>query len=151
MSQAVREFGTVSPDAKYILRPGGYAVVRDRSARVLLVREGNGWFLPGGGQEASESAAQAAVRETREECGIEIRISGQIGVADELVLSSAEGAHFRKRCTFFLAEPQGAADAIRTAGQETSWVSATEAIDLLSHESQKWAVRSSVSLRPESA
>ena len=42
--------------------------------KILLVRHTyiDGWYLPGGGVNAHESAHQAVVREVREEVGIEI-------------------------------------------------------------------------------
>ncbi|MGP8231923.1 MAG: NUDIX domain-containing protein [Methylovirgula sp.] len=42
-------------------------------AQVLLVRHTyiNGWYMPGGGVDPGESAADAAVRELREETGFE--------------------------------------------------------------------------------
>jgi ADP-ribose pyrophosphatase YjhB (NUDIX family) len=49
------------------------AVIAD--GRILLVRErdDNGWSMPGGWADVGESAAEAAVRETREEAGLEVR------------------------------------------------------------------------------
>ncbi|MGN6168139.1 MAG: NUDIX hydrolase [Solirubrobacteraceae bacterium] len=43
--------------------------------RILLVqeRDDGGWALPGGWADVGESAGEAAVRETREEAGIEVR------------------------------------------------------------------------------
>ncbi|MFG0329669.1 MAG: NUDIX hydrolase [Phycisphaerales bacterium] len=52
---------------------------------VLLVREGSGkdrgrWNLPGGSVDPGEDLVTAAVRETVEECGFEVRPSGVSGV-----------------------------------------------------------------------
>lgn len=49
------------------------AVIVDE--RILLVKEADdgGWALPGGWADVGESAGEAAVRETREEAGIEVR------------------------------------------------------------------------------
>lgn len=48
-------------------------VLRDGDREVLLVRHGYapGWLLPGGGVERGEALVEAAVREVREEAGIE--------------------------------------------------------------------------------
>ncbi|WP_055527449.1 methyltransferase, FxLD system [Streptomyces graminilatus] len=51
---------------------GSAAVVTDTNGRVLLGRQiGGMWELPAGGVEAGESAEAAAVRELREEAGLE--------------------------------------------------------------------------------
>ncbi|MFI7301676.1 NUDIX domain-containing protein [Micromonospora aurantiaca] len=56
--------------------------VQDDQGRVLLIqRTDNGlWALPGGAQDFGEYIAQTAVRETREETGIEIEVTGVIGI-----------------------------------------------------------------------
>ena len=53
------------------------AVQRDDGA-VLLVRQSyrRGWALPGGLLKRGESPADAAVRETREEVGVEVEVDG---------------------------------------------------------------------------
>ncbi|WP_433787565.1 NUDIX hydrolase [Actinomycetospora sp. CA-101289] len=57
-------------------------VVLDDQGRILLIqRTDNGlWALPGGGQELGESVSQAGVRETREETGLEVEVTGIVGV-----------------------------------------------------------------------
>jgi 8-oxo-dGTP diphosphatase len=55
----------------------------DSQHRVLLVRQGYGqqlWSLPGGAVEPHESPLVAAVRETNEETGLGIVITGLVGV-----------------------------------------------------------------------
>jgi ADP-ribose pyrophosphatase YjhB (NUDIX family) len=47
------------------------AVFRD--GRILLVKEPDGWSLPGGWADVGESASEAAARETLEESGYRVR------------------------------------------------------------------------------
>ncbi|MEV4496375.1 NUDIX domain-containing protein [Micromonospora arborensis] len=56
--------------------------VQDDQGRVLLIqRTDNGlWALPGGAQDFGEYIAETAVRETREETGIEIEVTGVVGI-----------------------------------------------------------------------
>ncbi len=51
---------------------GVRVLVRDDTGRVLLGRHSylRGWYLPGGGVDAGETLAEAALRELREEAGI---------------------------------------------------------------------------------
>lgn len=42
------------------------------------------WILPGGGVEEGESLAQAAVRETREEAGLDVELTRVVGIYSRL-------------------------------------------------------------------
>lgn len=75
--------------------PAVAIVVRDDRDRVLLVRhaEGDVWVTPGGAVEPEEVPAEAAVRETREETGLDVepvRIIGAYG-GPEFVVRYANG------------------------------------------------------------
>ena len=64
-------------------------VVCLRGQEVLLIRRGTPprqgeWSLPGGRIEAGERAVDAALRELREETGVEAEITGLIDVVDGL-------------------------------------------------------------------
>ena len=77
-------------------------VVVRKGDRFLLVQEskyGEPWYLPGGRVEAGESFAEAAVRETREEAGIPVRVTGVIRIEHS---PSPAGSRMR---VLFLAEP----------------------------------------------
>lgn len=77
-------------------------VVVRKGDRFLLVQEskhGQPWYLPAGRVEAGESFAVAAVRETREEAGIPVRVTGVIRIEYS---PSPAGARMR---VIFLAEP----------------------------------------------
>ena len=139
--EARREFGSAIAGRSYVLRPGGYAVIRNRLNEVAVVRTPEGLFLPGGGQLPGESPDQAAIRETAEESGLRIQVGVCLGVADELKFSAREGGHLRKRCTFFAADaPDGAREAAIELDHELLWLPFPEAIAQLSDESQRWAV-----------
>lgn len=63
-------------------KPSASAVVRDRTGAILLLkRTDNGlWTIPTGGLEKNETIKECAVRECREETGIEIEVTGLVGV-----------------------------------------------------------------------
>ncbi|MFP5072752.1 NUDIX hydrolase [Pseudonocardia nantongensis] len=56
-------------------------VVLDGHRVLMIQRTDNGrWALPGGGQELGESVRDAAVRETYEETGLDIEVTGVVGI-----------------------------------------------------------------------
>ncbi len=70
-----------APQANSVV-PSVTAVVTDPDGRILMVHKTDNdlWALPGGGMDLGESIADAAVRETKEETGIDIEVTGLIGV-----------------------------------------------------------------------
>lgn len=77
-------------------------VVVRRGDHFLIVQEskyGQPWYLPAGRVEQGESFADAAVRETLEEAGIPVRVTGLIRVEHS---PSPAGARMR---VIYLAEP----------------------------------------------
>jgi ADP-ribose pyrophosphatase YjhB (NUDIX family) len=60
------------------------AIIFDEAGRLLLVQRRNDpsrglWCEPSGRCEDGETAAQACVREAREETGLEVRVTGRVG------------------------------------------------------------------------
>ncbi len=74
--------------------------------QILLVRERDdgGWTMPGGWADIGESAAEAVVRETREEAGIEIRAVKLIAVYERERRGHPVHPHFSYKL-FFAGEP----------------------------------------------
>ena len=64
------------------LVPAASAVVVDKSGRIVLQRRRDNemWALPGGAMELGESVAQCAIRETREETGLDVEVTGVVGI-----------------------------------------------------------------------
>jgi 8-oxo-dGTP diphosphatase len=112
-------------------------VVNDRL--VGIVRTSRGVFLPGGGADEGETLEDAAVRETREETGLIVRVTGEIGTADEYVHSEKYSEYFCKNCTFFSASVLSRIDDYED-DHELIWETPKRATELLTHGSQRWAV-----------
>lgn len=57
------------------------AVVTDDQGRILLqrCRDNNLWALPGGGMDLRDSLPGTAVREVKEETGLDVEITGLVG------------------------------------------------------------------------
>ncbi|HEY3081523.1 MAG TPA: NUDIX domain-containing protein [Chloroflexota bacterium] len=82
---------------------GVSTVVLRHDGQVLLTKREDFevWCLPGGGVDGGESLAQAAVREVREETGLEVRLTGLVGLYSRPDLNS--------HLVVFAAEPLGGA------------------------------------------
>lgn len=74
-----------APDFTKLRRTAACAVIFDTEGRLLLVRRTDNarWVLPGGNIEVGETAAQAVVREVREETGYGVVVVRLIGVYSE--------------------------------------------------------------------
>ncbi len=64
------------------------AVIADREGRVLVMERGTEpfrgtWVLPGGYVDPGETVEQACIREVREELGLEVKLTGLIGIYSE--------------------------------------------------------------------
>jgi ADP-ribose pyrophosphatase YjhB (NUDIX family) len=70
-----------APPATSIV-PSVNVAVSDDAGRILLIRrsDNDNWALPGGAVDIGESLAQAAVRETKEESGIDCEVTGLAGI-----------------------------------------------------------------------
>lgn len=85
------------------------AVIYDASCGIVLVRRKNepfGWALPGGFVEYGESVEQAALREAKEETGLDVRLTGLLGVYSD----PARDPRGHTISTVFTAAPENAAD-----------------------------------------
>lgn len=71
-----------APPANSLVPAVTVVVLDEADERVLLVHkvDNDKWALPGGRQDVGESPSQAAVRETVEETGVRIRVTGVVGV-----------------------------------------------------------------------
>src|SRR6266540_5815855 len=70
-----------APQANSIVPSVNVVVTNDRDEILLIRRSDNdNWAVPGGAIDLGESMSQAAVRETKEESGIDCEITGLVGI-----------------------------------------------------------------------
>ncbi len=70
-----------APKATSIVPSASVIVVNDQGEILMIRRTDNGnWAVPGGGMDPGESIIDTAIRETREESGIQCEITGLVGV-----------------------------------------------------------------------
>lgn len=64
------------------VRPAASAVVVDAEGQVLLAKRSDSglWTIPGGEMTPGESIADTAVRETKEETGIDVEVVSLVGI-----------------------------------------------------------------------
>ena len=85
------------------------------------------WTISKGGVEEGENAEQGAVRELKEEIGIDIRVKEKLGES-EYIASHPKDGKIRKQVTFFLAEADYAPLALEKSGglDDARWFSLAE-------------------------
>src|SRR5216684_2788660 len=97
------EFGTRLENVDYVERPGAYAIIRNGSSEIAVIKTPKGHFLPGGGVDTGENMVAALRREVFEEMGLGVEISREIGTAAQYLSSAKEGVYYKKIGHFYLA------------------------------------------------
>jgi 8-oxo-dGTP diphosphatase len=133
-------FGAREPGREYVYRPSAYAVVRGAAGAVAIMRTPLGHFLPGGGVEAGESAADAAHREAREEAGLLLGPLTTLGRARELVCSVDHPSLWYEKASTFFASAVSGTTASTDQDHELVWMSPDDALAALAPESHRWAL-----------
>ena len=114
-------------------------IVRNVDGEVLLIqRSDNGyWAAPGGAQDFGETVSQAAVREVREETGLDVHITGFSGVYSDPghVIAYDDGEVRQEFALCLHASP--VAGALRTSDESTrvEWVAPERLGELAIHPS----------------
>jgi len=110
----------------------------DHGAEVALLGRVNdgSWVFPKGTPTHGESLEQTALREVREETGLDVKIVRPLG---EMTYSfAASGERIHKIVHFFLMEPTGGDPSLHDAEyDEVRWVSVPEARRMLSFDTYR--------------
>ena len=117
------------------------AVVCDDSDRILLQRRADSglWALPGGGMEMTDSLPGCAVREVKEETGLDIEITGLVGTYTDPrhVIAYSDGEVRRQFNVCFRARVTGGDLTISDESTELRFVTPAQIEGLDLHHTQR--------------
>lgn len=109
----------------------GVGAIVLHEGRVLLVRRGRPpaagkWSVPGGLLDLGETTPEAARREVREECGIDVRVEGLVGVLDRVIRDDAGRVRYHWVLVDYLARPASTELTVGDDAAEARWVALDE-------------------------
>ncbi|MER5783316.1 NUDIX domain-containing protein [Streptomyces mobaraensis] len=121
------------------------AVVTDDQGRILLQRRRDNdlWALPGGGMEMTDSLPGTAVREVKEETGLDVEITGLVGTYTDPrhVIAYSDGEVRRQFNVCFTARVTGGELAISDESTELRFVHPDEIPALSMHHTQQLRIK----------
>ena len=107
-------------------KPSASVIVRNSAGDLLLLRRSDSgrWTIPTGGLKKNETLTQCAVRECREETGLDIEITGLVGVFSDPahVIAYADGEVRQPVNTCFTARAIGGNLTKSDEASEVAWV-----------------------------
>lgn len=118
-------------------------IIDEAGERILLTRRtDNGrWCMPGGRMEPGESVAEACVRETLEETGLEVEVVRLIGIysSPDMLIAYADGNRRQIVAAHFLVRVLGGALRLSDETTEFRFVSRDDLahLDLMEHHRQR--------------
>ena len=117
------------------------AFVQDHDGRVLLVHRTDNdlWALPGGAQEIGEYIADTVVRETKEEAGIDVEVTGVVGIYTNPhhVVEFSDGEVRQQFSICFRARPIGGELVGSSETSEARWIARDKLDSLTIHPSMR--------------
>ena len=109
------------------LVPSVNVVVTNGDGEVLLIRrsDNQNWAVPGGAIDLGESMVQAAVRETKEETGVDCSITGLVGIYTDpkhVILYTSNGEVRQEFSILLTARVTGGVPTPSDESSEVRWV-----------------------------
>lgn len=133
-----------------VFSAGGVVFRGDNANREVLLcgRSGDGlWCLPKGTPERGESMEQTALREVREETGVEVETEGVVGDIRYWFSRPQEGVRYYKTVRHFLFRPVGG-DTSKHDHEfdEVRWFPIDEALRLMTYRNEGRILRQAIEM-----
>ena len=126
--------------------PSVNVVVTNDQGQILLIRrtDNENWAVPGGAIDLGESMVQAAVRETKEESGVDCQITGLVGIYTDpkhVILYTSNGEARQEFSILLTAQPVGGQPTPSDETSEVRWVDRADVTDYTMDRSMELRVR----------
>jgi ADP-ribose pyrophosphatase YjhB (NUDIX family) len=119
-----------APKANSIVPSANVIVINDEGAILLIRRSDNdNWAMPGGGMDLGEALPDTAVRETAEETGVEVEVTGLAGIYTDprhVILYTSNNEARQEFSVVFTARPVGGTPTPSDESTEVRWVPPAE-------------------------
>ncbi|MCW3816301.1 NUDIX domain-containing protein [Micromonospora sp. DR5-3] len=101
------------------------------------------WALPGGAQDFGEYIAETAVRETREETGVDVEVTGMVGIYTNPnhVVEYSDGEVRQQFSICFRGRYIGGEPTTSDESSAVRWIAQDELAALLIHPSMRLRIR----------
>lgn len=130
-----------APKANSLVPSVNVVVVND-SGELLMIRrsDNDNWAAPGGAIDLGESVSQAAIRETKEESGIDCEITGIVGIYSDpkhVILYTSNGEARQEFSIVLTARPLGGEPTPSNESTEARWITPSDAQTLTMDRSMR--------------
>jgi ADP-ribose pyrophosphatase YjhB (NUDIX family) len=113
------------------LVPSVNVVVTNDAGEILFIKrsDNDNWAIPGGAIDLGESVIEAAIRETKEETGIDCEITGLVGIYSDpkhVILYTSNGEVRQEFSILLTARAQGGEPTPSDESTDVRWVEKAE-------------------------
>ena len=128
-----------------------YRLVDGQTEIVICnIKASSTWGLPKGTPDSDETREQTALREVREETGLEVDIEGYIDSVDYWFVRTAERVRYHKTVIFYLMSPTGGDMSLHDHEFDVvQWLPAEEALKTLTYKNEVRVVQKGLSMVPQ--
>ncbi|MGH4015939.1 MAG: NUDIX hydrolase [Pseudonocardiaceae bacterium] len=142
-----------APAATSVVPSANVVVVNDEGALLVIHRSDNdNWALPGGALDLGESLLATAVREVKEETGIDCEVTGLVGIYTDpkhIIFYTSDGEARQEFSILFTARAAGGTPTPSSESREVVWVPREKVLGLTMDRSMRMRVQHYLDDRPQ--
>ena len=142
-----------APAPNSVVPSANVVVVNDDGALLMIHRtDTDNWAFPGGALDLGESLVTTAVREVKEETGIDCEVTGLVGIYTDpkhIIFYTSDGEARQEFSVLFTARPTGGIPAPSSESREVLWVPREQILGLNMDRSMRMRVQHYLDARPQ--